>query len=362
VNNSVNNTMIASNISELHGKKILVYGAGLNFNKLVQSYQCFMDLDIVAIADIKFTEPSEYMGIKAIPTADILKCDFDLILISTSHNEPIIEMLKYQFHIKKDIYILKNNSLVQLKNETDSEKTISLLYEILTSIRELSAEPAPEKFKKYIYEFTPGYMRKKHAAEQTLEYITQNASNALLLTNEEVLQHCMKYFLNEGKNIQGLFLEFGVFKGKSINFYSSLLPEQKFYGFDSFEGLPEDWGGWCIKKEKFDLKKELPRVNKNVELIPGWFDETLPAFLEKHTENVAFLHVDCDVYSSAKTIFKYLGSRIQPGTIIVFDEYFNYPGWQEHEYKVFQEFVRENNIKYEYIAIGHIQQLAVKIL
>ena len=39
----------------------------------------------------------------------------------------------------------------------------------------------------------------------------------------------------------GLFLEFGVYKGTSINFISSLIPDKKIYGFDSFGGLPEEW-------------------------------------------------------------------------------------------------------------------------
>ena len=61
---------------------------------------------------------------------------------------------------------------------------------------------------------------------------------------------------------------------------------------------------------------------------------------------VAFIHVDCDLYSSTKTIFSLLSDRIVPGTIILFDEYFNYPNWQQHEYKALQEFVDTKNIKY----------------
>jgi hypothetical protein len=70
----------------------------------------------------------------------------------------------------------------------------------------------------------------------------------------------------------------------------------------------------------------LPHVSSNVTLIKGWFDQTLPPFLEKHPAPVSFLHVDCDLYSSTKTIFDSLRTRFRPGTVIVFDEYFNYPG------------------------------------
>jgi hypothetical protein len=105
-------------------------------------------------------------------------------------------------------------------------------------------------------------------------------------------------------------------------------------------------------------------VAKNVELIKGWFDKTLPTFLESRKNDfVSFLHIDCDLYSSTKTIFDVLGSRIVEGTIIVFDEYFNYPGWEKGEFKAFQEFIRDANLSYEYI--GYVrthEQVAVKIV
>jgi predicted O-methyltransferase YrrM len=105
-------------------------------------------------------------------------------------------------------------------------------------------------------------------------------------------------------------------------------------------------------------------VRDNVELIVGWFDKTLPTFAESHkTESLALLHVDCDLYSSTKTIFALLAGHVVPGTVIVFDEYFNYPGWPLHEYKAFQEFVSLRKIKYEYIGLvpSH-QQVAVRVL
>jgi hypothetical protein len=73
--------------------------------------------------------------------------------------------------------------------------------------------------------------------------------------------------------------------------------------------------------------------------------------------------MDCDLYDSAKIVFDLLGDRIAPGTIIVFDEYFNYPDWRLHEYKAFQEFVTRKGVKYEYIGLVPFQeQVAVRIL
>ena len=121
---------------------------------------------------------------------------------------------------------------------------------------------------------------------------------------------------------------------------------KKIYGFDVFSGLPETW------RTGFQAgvfgRQDLPEVNSNVELVVGLFENTLDAFLEKYRQPVSLLHIDCDLYSATDTIFKKLGELIQSGTVIVFDEYFNYPGWQHHEFRAFQEFVEHKKIKYRY--------------
>ena len=134
----------------------------------------------------------------------------------------------------------------------------------------------------------------------------------------------------------------------------------RFFGFDSFEGIPEYWNGNPIGA--FSQKK-MPKVPANVQFKIGLFDDTLPGFLEEHDGPVSFLHVDCDLYSSTVTIFKALGTRLQEGAIVLFDEYYNFPRWREHEFKAFQEFVADSGVKYEYIAWSATgQQTAVRIL
>lgn len=169
-------------------------------------------------------------------------------------------------------------------------------------------------------------------------------------------------------NRAGLWLEFGVWRGESINYIAKLAPKKIIYGLDSFEGLPVDWkhggehGDSVIPADYFKMYC-LPRVKKNVRLIKGWFNKTLPVLLAEHKQNVAFMHIDSDVYESAKTIFDILGGGgIVPGTVIVFDEYYNYPHWQEGEYKAFQEFVQKHHVIYEFIAFNsHGEQAALVI-
>ena len=148
--------------------------------------------------------------------------------------------------------------------------------------------------------------------------------------------------------------------GTTLNFISKLNPKQVVYGFDSFEGLPEAWTGWVQDKGTFS-GEGIPTVNQNVRLVKGWFDDSLPKFLAEQPGDVAFMHIDSDLYSSAKTIFTGLAPRLKPGSVIVFNEYFNYPNWQQHEYKAFQEFCTEFAVAYDYLCWGKFE-VAVKIL
>ncbi len=183
--------------------------------------------------------------------------------------------------------------------------------------------------------------------------------SAPLISDAEILK-----FASDRVTLKGLFVELGVRTGKTINFIAALNPRQIVYGFDSFEGLPETWiredalvpvGAGGLKNPN-----ELPSVLNNVKLIKGWFKNTLPKFT--NSEPIAFLHVDCDLYSSAATAFKHLGNRIQPGSILIFDEFYNYPSSKDHEFKAFQEFLSEKNYRPLYLAYNiYHEQVVVQI-
>lgn len=202
-----------------------------------------------------------------------------------------------------------------------------------------------------------GARMQEMALQQTVDYVMANMEKAVVLTTAiEVYD----WVFQTQHFIKGLYCEFGVYSGTTINYMAKKWGKE-FHGFDSFEGLPENWYG-AYEKGTFDRKGQLPAVEPNVRLYKGWFEETLPAFLEHYSEPVAFLHVDCDLYSSTETILQQLKDRIVPGTIIIFDEYFNYPFWQNHEHKAFQEFVEEFGWQYEYLCFNkNHQQVAVRM-
>lgn len=189
---------------------------------------------------------------------------------------------------------------------------------------------------------------KRIAHMQTAEYVLANMQSACSLNSNFELYD---YIANNIK-IDGEILEFGVYQGCSISYLSNKFKNNTLYGFDSFEGLPERWR-IGFDKGAFNLNGQLPSVPNNVVLIKGWFDESLPIFLEENCiMKVGLLHVDCDLYSSTKDIFKMLEDKISKGTVIIFDEYFNYDGWQNGEFKAFQEFISDKKFTYDYIAFN----------
>ena len=158
-----------------------------------------------------------------------------------------------------------------------------------------------------------------------------------------------------------LICEFGVATGRTINFIAKLIPDVPIFGFDSFEGLPEDWRDGFFKGAfKADSP---PKVRRNVRLIRGRFEDTLGPFLQEHPQSAAFMHIDCDLYASAKTVLETFRPSIRSGTIIVFDEYFNYPGWQHGEFKAFAEYIERSDHSFNYIGYcRYHQQVAIKII
>ncbi len=154
----------------------------------------------------------------------------------------------------------------------------------------------------------------------------------------------------------GLVLEFGVLFGTSIR-QIAVLVEQEVHGFDSFEGLPEAWHG--EPKGSYSTKGIIPSVQENVVLHQGWFEETLPGFVEKFQAPIRFINIDCDIYSSTKTILDFLAKQIIPGTVIVFDEYIGNENWREDEFKAFQEAVLKYGWKYEYLCFSFMTKQVV---
>lgn len=159
------------------------------------------------------------------------------------------------------------------------------------------------------------------------------------------------------------WIEMGVMTGSSIRLFlkeaEKLSIKPDVHGFDSFEGMPEDWTKMVSKG---DLAHPMPHFKEdNVKLHKGWFDDTLPKFAKDElTQQIGFLHVDSDLYSSAKTGFDAFREFLKPGTVILFDDYWNYAEFADHEVKAFKEFIADSGLDFEYIGYNrHHMQASV---
>lgn len=201
------------------------------------------------------------------------------------------------------------------------------------------------------------------ARAETVQFVNTVLNRALPLESDaEILRYA-----SDQVGVDGLFVELGAFRGRTTNFLAALNPRKIIYTFDSYLGLPATWdkGDLLIPRNSFAWPEgePLPAFLLNVELRQGWFSETLPKFVDLHEEPIAFLHVDCDLYESTAQGLDILAPRMVNGTIILFDEFYNYPNYLQHEYKAFQEFLEKHSFAAEYLSYNCLhEQVAVRLL
>jgi O-methyltransferase len=161
------------------------------------------------------------------------------------------------------------------------------------------------------------------------------------------------------------YIEFGVWEGESLTAWTKINGHEnsRFYGFDSFEGLPEDWnhGFRVTKKGAFDLNGATPNIpDTRVSFVKGWFQETLRDFLRRtELAHPIVVHNDSDLHSSTQYTLSTLDPVLEAGDVIIFDEYSSpsneYLAWEQHK----RAFMR----KAECIGMSdHWTQAAFKIL
>jgi hypothetical protein len=183
----------------------------------------------------------------------------------------------------------------------------------------------------------------RDAMKESARYVLEHFELHKVYADREVLlERCLELIPHDG-----LILEFGVYRGGTILKIAARLPDRQVFGFDSFEGLPEPW--FFFSQGIFSDRKGVPSMPNNVILIKGLFQDTSSDFLTKHPGSIAFLHVDSDLYSSCKFVLETYGERIRPQTIILFDEFYNYPTWMEGEFKAFHEWCDAVGARYEII-------------
>ena len=166
----------------------------------------------------------------------------------------------------------------------------------------------------------------------------------------------------------GLVCEFGVFNGRSTRMIQEILPPgTEIHGFDTFTGIPLDWGD--EPAGSYSTGGTIPDIESSVTFHKGLFADTIPPFLKSLNRNydgnqpLAFANIDCDLYESTLDVLDHLSSRIVPGTVLVFDEYIGYETWQEDEFRAWRECCERFGWQYHYLGFSlGTKQVVIQVI
>ncbi len=177
-----------------------------------------------------------------------------------------------------------------------------------------------------------------------LETLPGGRQVAALPTDTAVFAEALRHVTGD----RPLYLEFGVYEGRSLRWWAENLPNQNaaFVGFDSFEGLPQSWRPGTPQGH-FRTAGPPDIHDARVSFVIGWFDQTLPGFtLPDHDQLV--VNIDCDLYASADVVLRWLEPHLTPGTLIYFDELAD----RDHELRALHESLQRSGKSVDPIAIG----------
>lgn len=171
-------------------------------------------------------------------------------------------------------------------------------------------------------------------------------------------------YLIEKENLSEIqYLEFGVFQGESLKYFKNKINDKtsRFFGFDTFEGLPEKWGS--VDAGGYSNHGKIPQINDSrVSFIVGLFQETLTQFIKDHSNlktKRKVIHLDADLYSSTSYVLKVIDSILTKDDILIFDEF----GYNLlHEFKAFDDYCKAFSLNFSLIsATKNYNQVAIKV-
>lgn len=339
---------------------IIIYGASQKAKEIIPVCETFLASDKIKVVVTQSTG-GVIEGYQILSVQDVSIDQEDIVLVAT--NECYFDEIKQMLQLQRAGKVICLNS--RIIRETRVHVLRENLKKLGIDVRLFERMEPYELSSQCLLDLSGDIAAKtwELATEDTARYVIENMSITKSFQSRDEYHDWLKTIIQKTQTEQGINFEFGVADGRSLRILAGE-GMNKFYGFDSFEGLPDTWIPE-VEKGTFKVEK-LPCVPDNVELVKGWFDDTLPIFVTRDDivgKKADFIHIDCDLYSSTKTVFDYLAPLIQSGTIIAFDEYFNYPGWQMHEFKAFHEFIYSRNLEYEYLAyVNKWAQACVRIL
>ena len=153
------------------------------------------------------------------------------------------------------------------------------------------------------------------------------------------------------------FYEFGVWMGDSFRYLIDHFPQG--YGFDTFEGLPEEWHG--LPRGSYTSFGDVPNI-LGAEFVVGEFKDTLPEFFADERPMAGLINFDADLYSSTITALNNARPVIDSSTVLVFDEFIVNRHWEQDEFRALEEFCETNGLSYEVLAVSlFTKQMACRL-
>ncbi len=207
---------------------------------------------------------------------------------------------------------------------------------------------------KELFEQLTNSIDKNHPLLSSIEWVSTLAKIPKIFFNRAEF---FNNAINESKPNRP-FYEFGVWRATSFKYLLDTF--KKGFGFDTFEGLPDDWHD--EKEGSYSAEGVIPEIEGGT-FIKGKFEDTLPIFFAKTRPMASIINFDADLYSSTICALNNARSVIDGETILIFDEFITNKNWKEDEYKALNEFCSNNNLSYEVIALSYMtKQVSVKLL
>jgi hypothetical protein len=198
-------------------------------------------------------------------------------------------------------------------------------------------------------------MLERRAFHDSAEFIASAMPEALALRSREALWDVA---IGNAER-HGLWLEFGVFKGYSIN-YLARRTDGRVFGFDSFHGLQEDGKGVGHTRGTFDLVGRLPR---EIQRIVGarLVQRHLTKLFGRKPRSFVSVALDCDTYEATAGVLGLIIERLTPKTVIIMDDYHGFWGYRNGQFRAWTEFVAAHGFVYRYAAFNRHTVLILNI-
>jgi O-methyltransferase len=192
-------------------------------------------------------------------------------------------------------------------------------------------------------------------------WLKNNPSPIHCETREELYKHLSGKLNGEPFD----YIEAGVFRGDSIRFWTTLstCPETRFYGFDTFTGLPDAWhtGLKTFNVGHFDVGGEVPEIpDPRVHFVKGRFQDTVPGFLRTYSrQKNLVIHMDADVYTSTLYFLTRFHDVISDGCYLLFDNFSVAP----HDFRAFCDYTSAYGREYDLIGTAEVdfEKVAIEL-